>query len=526
MQKIIIQKIQEIFGRIFPDISLLEKEIEIIYPPEEFGDYSTNLALKAAKKLKKNPREIAELIKSELEKDSAKENLFSKIETAGVGFLNFYLSAEARGKEIEKINSAGARYGDNNIGKNKKIHLDFVSANPTGPIHLGNGRGGPLGDALANVWQKAGFEVWREFYVNDFGNQIKVLGHSILKDEEAQYRGEYIDELAKKNRETDPFIVGQAATKIILEEMIKPAMERLGIFFDEYFCESLLHKNGEVEKALEKLKLKDLAYEKDGALWFRAEKFGDEKDRVIKKSSGEMTYFGGDIAYHLNKLEKRKFDLAVNIWGADHHGDVARVKGAMEALGFGGKVKMILTQNLTVIKDGQEFKMSKRKGQYICLEDLIDEVGRDAVRFIFLAYSADSPMIFDIDLAKEKSNKNPVYYVQYAHARLCGILRKTKDFEKEKADFTLLKNKKEIELARHLMRFPDLISEIANNYEAHRLTHYAIKLADKFHSFYHACRILDEEKSLAAARRELVGATKIVLGETLRLLGVDAPERM
>ena len=526
MQKIIIQKLQKIFSRIFSDVSFLEDEIEIIYPPEEFGDYSTNIALKVAKKLKKNPREIAELVKKELKKDNEKENLFSKIETAGAGVLNFYLSVEVRGKEIEKINSSGANYGDNNIGKNKKIHLDFVSANPTGPIHLGNGRGGPLGDALANVWKKAGFSVWREFYVNDFGNQIKVLGHSILKDEEAQYRGEYIDDLAKKNKETDPFVVGQTATKVILQEMIWPAMENLGIFFDEYFCESVLHKTGEVEKTLDKLKSKDLTYEKDGALWFRAEKFGDEKDRVIKKSTGEITYFGGDIAYHLNKLEKRKFDLAVDIWGADHHGDVARVRGAMEALGFNGKVKVILTQNLTVFKDGQEFKMSKRKGQYICLEDLIDEVGRDAVRFIFLAYSADSPMIFDIDLAKEKSNKNPVYYVQYAHARMSGILGKTEKEGKEKADFALLKNEKEIELARHLIRFPDLISEISESYEAHKLTHYAIKLADKFHSFYHACRILDEEKSLAAARRELVEATKIVLGETLRLLGVGAPERM
>jgi arginyl-tRNA synthetase len=225
-------------------------------------------------------------------------------------------------------------------------------------------------------------------------------------------------------------------------------------------------------------------------------------------------------------LQKRKFDLAVNIWGADHHGDVQRVTGAMETLGYAGKVKVILTQNLTVIKNGEEFKMSKRKGQYICLEDLIDEVGKDAVRFIFLAYSANSPMIFDIDLAKEKSNKNPVYYVQYAYARISGILRKTERVVGVKIDFALLKQEKEIELIRHLMRFPDLISEIAENYEVHRLTHYAIKLADKFHSFYHACRIMDEEKALASARRELVSATQIVLGETLRLVGIDAPEKM
>ncbi|MFZ2226172.1 MAG: arginine--tRNA ligase [Candidatus Moraniibacteriota bacterium] len=526
MREQIIKKLEASFSRLFPDFLLTEAEIEINYPPEEFGDYSTNLALKVAKKLKKNPREIAVALKSELEKDDLGDKMFSNIEVAGAGFLNFNLSASARGAEVEKINSAGEKYGSGNIGKDKKIHLDFVSANPTGPIHLGNGRGGPLGDALANVLIKNGFSVWREFYVNDFGNQIKVLGHSILKDSEAQYKGEYIDELAKKNQETDPFAVGQVATKTILDEMIRPAMSSLGIMFDEYFRESSLHKNGEVEKAFRELKEKDLLYEKDGALWFRSEKFGDEKDRVVKKTTGEITYFGGDIAYHLNKLQKRKFDLAVDIWGADHHGDIARVQGAMESLGYHEKVKFLITQNLTVLKNGEEFKMSKRKGQYICLEDLIDEVGRDAVRFIFLAYSANSPMIFDIDLAREKSNKNPVFYVQYAHARMAGILRKTEKEAQNKADFTLLKNEKEIELARHLMRFPDLILEITENYEVHRLTHYAIKLADKFHSFYHASRILDEEKNLAATRRELVNATKVVLGETLRLIGISAPEQM
>ena len=526
MREQIIKKLKASFGRLFPDFLLTETEIEINYPPEEFGDYSTNLALKVAKKLKKNPREIAIALKSELEKADHSAKIFSNIEVAGAGFLNFNLSASARGAEVEKINSAGENYGSGNTGKGKKIHLDFVSANPTGPIHLGNGRGGPLGDTLANVLIKNGFSVWREFYVNDFGNQIKVLGHSILKDDEAQYKGEYIDELAKENKETDPFVVGQNATKTILEKMIQPAMESLGIKFNEYFRESSLHKSGEVEKAFEELREKDLLYEKDGALWFRAEKFGDEKDRVVKKTTGEITYFGGDIAYHLNKLQTRKFDLAIDIWGADHHGDVQRVCGAMEALGFGGKVKVLLTQNLTVLKNGEEFKMSKRKGQYICLEDLTSGVGRDAVRFIFLAYSANSPMIFDIDLAREKSNKNPVFYVQYAHARMAGILRKTEKEAQNKADFTLLQNEKEIELARHLMRFPDLILEIAENYEVHKLTHYAIKLADKFHSFYHTSRILDEEKNLAAARRELVSATKVVLGETLRLIGISAPEQM
>jgi arginyl-tRNA synthetase len=526
MRDFLIEKLQAIFSRIYPDVLLSRTDFEINYPPEEFGDYSTNVALKLAKKVSENPLKIAEQIRVKLEEDDAQKGIFSKIEVAGAGFLNFSLSPEARGGEIEKIISSGAHYGDNVLGNNAKIHLDFVSANPTGPIHLGNGRGGPLGDVLANILTKSGYSVWREYYVNDFGNQIKILGHSILKDEEAQYRGEYIDMLAKKNKEPDPFLVGQEATKTILEEMIKPAMESLGINFDEYFRESSLHKSGEVEEAFEELKARDLLYEKEGALWFRAEKFGDEKDRVVRKTTGEITYFGGDIAYHLNKFKKRGFDLAVDIWGADHHGDVKRVEGAMEAFGYAGKVRVLLTQNLTVIKNGEEFKMSKRKGQYICLEDLLDEVGRDAVRFIFLAYSANSPMIFDIDLAREKSNKNPVFYVQYAYARMAGILRKTEKEAVAKADYSQLMASEEIELIRHLMRFPDLVLEISENFEVHRLTHYAIKLADKFHSFYHACRILDEEKSLAAARRELVRATKVVLGETLRLVGISAPEKM
>lgn len=526
MQKMISDKLQAVFARKFPELGLGPEEIELDYPPEEFGDYATNLALKTAKRLGHGPRQIAEAIKQELETESVDENIFSQIAVAGPGFLNFTLSPEARGQEIARINAAGEKYGDNDSGQGQKIHLDFVSANPTGPIHLGNGRGGPLGDALANVLAKSGYAVWREFYVNDFGNQVKILGHSILKDDEAQYRGEYIDRLAEKNQETDPFAVGRWAAELIVTEMIRPAMENLGIRFDRYFHESELHESGEVEKTFELLRGKDLIYGQDGALWFRAANFGDEKDRPIKKSTGEVTYFGGDIAYHHNKLATRGFDRAIDIWGADHHGDVKRVLGAMEALGLGGRVRILLTQNLTVLKDGAEFKMSKRKGQYICLEDLIDEVGRDAVRFIFLSYSADSPMVFDIDLAKERSNKNPVYYVQYAHARIESILRKTEEEARGKADFSLLIDPKEIELIRHLVRFPDLVAEVAATYEAHKLAHYAIKLADKFHSFYHACRIKGEEAALAAARRELALATKTVLGETLRLIGVTAPEKM
>ena len=526
MKKKIEEILKKISGKNFPDFLVTENLIEILVPADGFGEYSTNLALKMAGKLKKSPQEIARQLKEAIEKEEKFVHFFEKIEVAGPGFLNFSLSALARTEVLEKILAQKEKYGSTGWGKGQKIHLDFVSANPTGPIHLGNGRGGPLGDALACVLQKVGFEVFREYYVNDFGNQIKVLGHSILKDEEAQYRGGYIDDLNQKIKEKDPFLAGQMGAQIILKELIQPALEKLGISFDGYFSEKSLHENGTVQKVFAKLKEKDFLYEKDGALWFSASKFGDEKDRVVKKSSGEITYFGGDIAYHYNKLAERKFDLALDVWGADHHGDVTRVKGAMEALGLKGKTEVILTQNLTVLKNGQEFKMSKRKGQYICLDDLIEEAGKDAVRFIFLSYSADSPMIFDIDLAKEKSNKNPVYYVQYASARMAGILRKTEDKKDQPVDVSFLDNQKEKDLIKHLMLFPDLVLEIAQTKEVHRLAHYAIRLADRFHSFYQECRILNEKEDVATARRELVKASRIVLVEVLRLLGVGAPEKM
>lgn len=526
MKKEIEKILKRLITEKFPNFLVEEKLVEILIPADDFGDYSTNLALKLAGKLRQKPREVAEEIKKFLEEKKETNEYFEKIEIAGPGFLNFYLSSKTRADILKKILQEKEKFGSDNWGKGQRVHLDFVSANPTGPIHLGNGRGGPLGDVLGNILEKVGFSVWREYYVNDFGRQIEILGHSILKDDLAQYKGGYIDDLRKEIKETDPFIVGRKGAKIILRKLIQPTLEKIGIIFDQYFLESSLHQKGLVNLIFTKMKEQNFFYEKEGAWWFRATQFGDNKDRVVKKSTGEITYFGGDIAYHYDKLKERKFDLAIDIWGSDHHGDVKRVLGALTALGLGNRTEIILTQNLTVLKDGKEFKMSKRKGQYICLDDLLEEVGSDALRFIFLSYSADSPMIFDIDLAKEKSNKNPVYYVQYASARMAGILRKTEGEITGKADFSLLTNQKEKELIKHLMNFPELILEIAQTKEVHRLVHYAIRLADKFHSFYQECRILNEEKALAFARRELVQASRIVLTETLRILGVSAPEKM
>jgi arginyl-tRNA synthetase len=518
----------------WPEVKIKKDDIEMSYPPEGMGDYSCNVAMKLAKILGKNSKELGlEMI--ELLAEYTRENEYiDKVEIAGAGFLNFYLKDDHFQSLIDEINRSGSNYGQLDPEKKEKVMVEFVSANPTGPIHLGNGRGAPFGDTLASILEKAGQEVWREYYVNDFGNQIKILGHSVLKDEKAEYRGEYIDKLNKENKLTDAFEVGQWAAGKILKEIIQPSMENLGIKFNEYFSEKKLHKSGQVEAVIKILQEKKLVYEKEGAIWFRAMEFGDEKDRVIRKSTGELTYFGGDIAYHKNKFE-RGFDRVINVWGADHHGDVKRVLGVVEAIGHKDKLEIILTQMVRVIKDGREYKMSKRQGTYISVDDLIDEVGKDAVRFIFLMYSNNAHINFDIDLAKERSEKNPVYYVQYAHARICSILRKSQTLnskfqtnsKSEIQKLKLLVNERELGLLKHLNKFPELIENMAEWREVHHLPAYLIRLADKFHGFYADCQVINEDDlMMTLTRLELVKATKTVLAEGLRLLGVSAPEKM
>lgn len=551
MRENLKKAILKVVLELWPESQFRENEIEVGSAPAGFGDYASNIGFKLSAKIKKSPTEIANEIKEKIETEKLLKNRVEKIEVASGGFLNFFVSENYLLDLIGKINQQKEKFGNLNLGKGKKVHLDFVSANPTGPLHFGNFRGGPLGDALANVLEKSGFTAFREYYVNDLGNQIKVLGHSVLKDDKAQYRGEYIDELRqklgleqKKEEEIsqlDPFEIGEKAAQEILENIIKPALEKSGISFDSYFSEKSLWKKGKIEAALNLLLKKGFVYKKDGALWFRSTDFGDDKDRVVKKSTGEYSYFGSDIAYHQSKFE-RGSDWAIDIWGADHHGDVKRILGAMEALGYGGKVKVILVQFVKLIKDGQELKMSKRRGTYVTVEDVLEEVGKDAVRFFLLMYSPNSKINFDLDLAKEKSDKNPVFYVQYAHARIASILEKAGQkrgktekgliFETEKELPKKLSEEKifsslEKDLAIHLARFPELIEDIAQNLEVHQLTHYAIQLADKFHRFYHSQRVIDEkDPTKRKARLALIGAVKIVLAETLRLLGVSVPRKM
>ncbi|MDD5464373.1 MAG: arginine--tRNA ligase [Candidatus Moranbacteria bacterium] len=521
-------------------------EIIVDYPKsEQFGDYTTNVAMILAKKVGKNPMEIAEIINLQLTTYNLQQ--FEKIEVAAPGYINFYLSKKYLQEIVEKINVEKEKFGNSETGKNIKINNEFISANPTGPLTVGNGRGGFYGDSLSRVLRKASFDVTNEYYVNDAGEQVIKLGHSVLKDEKAVYGGEYIEELfndladkidiEKKSLE-DEFArsIGIDAAKIVLEKYIKPTVEKnMQITFDVWMSEKTLYDDGFVDRAIETLKNKKLTFESEGALWLSTTQFGDDKDRVLIKSNGQKTYFASDCGYILSKME-RGFVKIIEGWGADHHGYIARFRAAAEALGFSGDLKFLIVQLVKVMKDGKEIRMSKRAGNVILIDDLIDEIGHDVTRFFFLMYSPDTHMNFDLGLAKERSSKNPVFYVQYAHARIAGILEKAQEsgisnfqfpISKQNEILSLLINEKELSLVRELNKFPELVEEIAESYEVHKLPQYAMKLADKFHSFYDACKVIDEDnKELTIARLSLINAVRIVLAETLDLIGVDAPSKM
>ncbi|MEI7890800.1 MAG: arginine--tRNA ligase [bacterium] len=537
-------------------------EIIVEYPKaEQFGDYTSNVAMVLAKKIGKSPMEIAEILKNlichyGLDPESSEfhqtannldsrfhgndtvEDIFEKIEVANPGYLNFYLSKKYLQSVVEKISTEKENFGNSGIGKNIKINNEFISANPTGPLHLGNGRGGFYGDSLSRILRKAGFEVTNEYYVNDAGGQIEKLGHSILKDADAAYSGEYIDELNEKYAKLgDVREVGKLGAKDVLENIIqKTTKEKMQITFDQWTSEQKLSDEGYDKKAIEILREKGLTYELEDALWLRTTDFGDDKDRVIVKKDGKNAYMAGDCGYMLNKIERGYSRLVMGL-GADHHGYVSRLNAVAMALGFAGDFRIIISQMVRLVKDGKEARMSKRAGNVINLDDLIDEIGHDVTRFFFLMYSPDTHMNFDLGLAKERSAKNPVFYVQYAHARISSILEKFQiSNSKSQINFNskiqndklaLLAHEKELSLIKELNKFPELVEEISKSYEVHRFPQYAMRLADKFHSFYDACRVIDEQDlELTRARLSLINAVRIVLSETLALIGVDAPEKM
>ena len=505
---------------------------------DKFGDYSTNAALKLAKKEGKNPMELAEKIESQIEKNGGE--LFEKIEIAPPGFVNFFVAKEYLQKEITEIVKQGERYGEQDIGKGQKVQVEFISANPTGPLTLGNGRGGFLGDTLANIFKKVGFDVQREYYMNDTGFQVEALGHSILGDEKAQYEGEYIVELKEKFKGSlnkSALELGEEAAVYIMETMAKPVIEKMmKIKFDNFFSEKSLRQSGEVEKIKDLLEQKSLTYENEGALWFKSSEYGDEKDRVLVTSGKtergvEGTYLLSDIAYHYDKFVERKFDKVIDIWAADHHGYVARLQAAKKALGMPGELKIIVTQLVRLFKEGKEVRMSKRAGTYVTIEELLDEISLDVARFFFLMYSADTHMDFNLDLAKEQSQKNPVYYVQYAYARISSILAKVKS-QKSKVktagqSLKLLDQPAELALIKQLARLPEIIEDTARDYQVQRLPQFALELVRAFHKFYEECRVIDEKNpDLTEARLGLVEATRIVLKNTLDMMGISAPEKM
>jgi len=522
-----------------PDFAM--PEIIIDYPKvENFGDYSTNIAMVLGKILKRNPMEVAEILKLNFRNG---EDAFEKVEIVAPGYINFYLSQKYLQDKVAEINKQKENFGNSEIGKGEKINNEFISANPTGPLTVGNGRGGFCGDSISQICRKAGFEVVNEYYVNDAGEQVIKLGHSVLRDGEAVYTGDYIDELHKKfGNLTDIKGIGGKSAEIIMDEIIKKvASEKMQIKFDSWFSEKSLYADGYIDKAIDILKNKNLTKEEDGALWLKTTEFGDDKDRVLVKSNGEKTYFASDCGYILNKME-RGFSKFIEIWGADHHGYISRFRAAAEALGFTGELKFIIVQLVRLVKDGKEARMSKRAGNVVYIDELIDKVGHDATRFFFVMYAPDSHMTFDLDLALERSEKNPVFYAQYAHARISSILRKyeilsasrrtkseTNSIRRggQNSKLELLTHEKELTLIKELNKFPELVEEIAKSYEVHKLPYYAIKLADKFHSFYNACKVLDKENpELTSARLNLINAVRIVLAETLRLIGVSAPEKM
>ncbi len=511
-------------------------EVLVEYPREEnHGDYSSNVALQIGKITRKKTMEVAKIISLELQAQSKK--VFGKIEEAEPGFINFFLSKGYLQKQVEEILRAEDKFGSLKIGKGQKVNVEFISANPTGPLTLGNGRGGFCGDVLSNILEKAGFKVTREYYINDMGSQIRALGYSVLDGSEAVYQGEYIKKLKKKIKPDcrragieDPQKTGRKAAEQILKDMIKPIIKKMGIKFDVWFSEKSLYGKKQTDKVLRKLKRKKLVFEKEKALWFKSAKFGDDKDRVLIRADKEPAYFLSDIAYLENKFN-RGFEKLVFFWGADHHGYIKRMKAAAEALGYSKKqIDFVILQLVRLFKWGKQIRMSKRRGIYITLDELIDEIGLDVVRFFFLTRSPGTHLNFDLDLAKEKSEKNPVFYIQYAYARICSILRKLK-MKSAKPRVTtenlkLLKHPLELELIKQLIRFPEIIEDTVYDYQVQRIPQYTIDLAAVFHQFYRGCRVLGKNKELTQARLSLIKATKIVLKNSLDLMGISAPEKM
>lgn len=514
---------------------------------EKNGDFSTNVAMQLTRIMRQNPRKIAEAIVSGIDLP----DLIDHIDIAGPGFINFYLVSNWLHAILPAIQEEDGDYGKSNAGQGERVQVEFVSANPTGLLHMGNARGGALGDTLSAVLNEAGYACDKEYYINDAGNQVENLGKSVEaryfellgRDDyqipEDGYHGKDIIATAQRllDEKGEAFVDmpeaerRQAMKDYALKEKvagIRGSLENFGVVFDKWFSEQSLHDAGDVREVVEILRDKGYVYEKDGAQWLKCTAWGEEKDEVLVRSNGTPTYFAADIAYHRNKFE-RGYKRLINIWGADHHGHVARLKGAMTALGYpGDDITVILMQLVRLYRGGEIVKMSKRSGQYVTLDELIEEVGKEAARFFFIMRNPDSALDFDLDLAKAESSDNPVYYVQYAHARICSILS-VAGVDTPKAqdvDLSLLNEEAERVLIRKLAEWPQEVADAARELAPYHLAYYAKDLATAFHSFYNSCKVLTDDTALRDARLALVDCSRITLRNVLQLLGLTAPERM
>jgi len=520
------EKLSEIFKDIFNKNAT---DFDIEYPPQEkFGHYSSNIAMKNALLLNKPPQEIVEKIITEINKKPFFKEKFSKIEIAGPGFINFYLSQKAQTETLKKIIKIKEKFGNLNIGKNKKIQLEFISANPTGEPTIGNARGAFLGDVLANVLKEAGFNIWREYYVNNAKNskQIKELGKTALRQGET-YSTPHLQELINKlsyngtNEGEAGYLLSQKVTKETKNYLEK----ELNIKFDKWFEEEELYKHKEIQKTFKLLEKTGNTYKKEGATWLKTSDFGDDEDRVLVRSDGEPSYFLSDITYHLNKFN-RGFEKVINIWGADHQSHIVRMKAALKILGLNpDKLDVIIVQIMNLRQNGEILKLSKRKGVVITLKELVDLIGLDASRYFFISTSADHQMTFDMEIIKKQSEENPFFYMQYAYVRTGSILKKY-DKKVGKTDLSILKASEEINLICGLNKLPYIISRISNDYQVQQLNQLGLEISQKFHNFYEKHKVIGDDKELTQARLNLVMATRIVLKKIFNLMGISAPEKM
>ena len=579
-------QLQDLIKKCIQD--LISKGILIEMPPNvrldhtkdnSHGDYATNIALMLSKQAKMNPVDLAKIIVDQLEESS----FINKIEIAGPGFINFFISDESSSSVVSEIIDQGALYGSSEIGQGKKVLLEYVSANPTGPLHVGHGRGAAYGATISNLLRAVGFKVDNEYYVNDAGRQMDILAVSIylrylslcgenLRFPDNGYQGQYIKDIAQviydssgqefykkldlifanvskdgseggdKESHIDGLIENsksilgdsfRAIFQVGIESIlggIKSDLSEFGVVFEKWFSEQSLIDTGLSESCITKLKESQKVYEKDGALWFKTTNYGDEKDRVVVRDNGNHTYFASDIAYHFDKFE-RGYDKIINVWGADHHGYISRVKASIDALGHSpDKLEILLVQFANLYRGGSKVQMSTRSGSFVTLEDLRKEVGNDAARFFYILRKSEQHMDFDLDLAKSKTNENPVYYIQYAHARICSVFRQANEKEMEvdhsQANLSLLTEGIEKNIIKELSRYKSVLESSAIQYEPHQLAYYLRDLSTHFHSYYNACKFIVEDKHLTQARLSLIHATRQILINGLSILGVSAPESM